>query len=164
MATPPTIAQGANGPAVRWAQYKLVRRTLTYKQIDGIFGPGTKTAVEQFQKSAHLTVDGIVGPKTWAALGGDGAEPPTLAAGSTGTVVQKLQTALNKGRGTFAPTSNPVLTVDGKYGPLTKGAVEGTQKEAQITADGIVGLQAWAIPVHTGSEVLADLCGVPTPG
>ncbi len=38
MATPPTIAEGATGPTVRWAQYKLVRRTLTYKQIDGIFG------------------------------------------------------------------------------------------------------------------------------
>jgi murein L,D-transpeptidase YcbB/YkuD len=141
-----------------------VRRTLTYKQIDGIFGPVTKTAVEQFQKSAGLTVDGIVGPKTWAALGGDGAEPPTLAQGSTGTVVEKLQTALNEGRGSFAPTSNPVLTVDGQYGPLTKGAVEGTQKDAQITVDGIVGLQTWAVPVHAAGEVIADLCGVPTPG
>jgi len=164
MATPPTIAEGANGPAVRWAQYKLVRRTLTYKQIDGIFGAVTKTAVEQFQKSAGLTVDGIVGPKTWAALGGDGAEPPTLAQGSTGTVVEKLQTALNEGRGSFAPTSNPVLTVDGQYGPLTKGAVEGTQKTGQITVDGIVGLQTWALPVHAAGEVIADLCGVPTPG
>jgi peptidoglycan hydrolase-like protein with peptidoglycan-binding domain len=164
MATPPTIAEGANGPTVRWAQYKLVRRTLTYKQVDGSFGPVTKTAVEQFQKSARLTVDGIVGPKTWAALGGDGAEPPSLADGSTGTVVEKLQTALNNGRGSFAPTSNPVLAVDGNYGPLTKGAVEGTQKEAQITADGIVGLQTWAVPVHAASQVIAELCGVPSPG
>jgi peptidoglycan hydrolase-like protein with peptidoglycan-binding domain len=164
MATPPTIAEGATGPTVRWAQYKLVRRTLSYQQIDGIFGPVTKTAVEQFQKSAGLTVDGIVGPKTWAALGGTGAEPPTLDQGSTGTVVEKLQTTLNQGRGSFAPISNPVLAVDGQYGPLTKGAVEGTQKEAQITADGIVGLQTWAVPVHAGGQVIADLCGVPSPG
>lgn len=34
----------------------------------------------------------IVGPATWAALGGDGPEPPTLRRGSDATVVEKLQT------------------------------------------------------------------------
>lgn len=164
MATPPTIEEGSTGDTVRWAQYLLVRRTLTYTQIDGNFGPATKTAVETFQRDAKLSVDGIVGPKTWAALGGDSAEPPTLANGSSGSVVEKLQEALNKGRGQFAPTTNPVLTVDGKYGPKTQTAVEGAQKEAKITADGVVGLQTWAIPVHAASEVLADLCGVKAPG
>lgn len=66
MANPPTIAEGATGPTVRWAQYLLVRRTLSYNQIDGIFGPVTKTAVEQFQRDSHLAVDGVVGPVTWA--------------------------------------------------------------------------------------------------
>src|SRR5436305_12347054 len=95
--TPPTIAEGATGATVRWAQYLLVRRTLSDNQIDGVFGPVTKRAVEEFQRSAHLTVDGIVGPATWSALGGDGPEPPTLADGSRGSVVEKLQTALNEG-------------------------------------------------------------------
>jgi peptidoglycan hydrolase-like protein with peptidoglycan-binding domain len=164
MATPPTIEEGSTGGTVRWAQYLLVRRTLTYTQIDGDFGPVTRTAVESFQRDAKLSVDGVVGPKTWAALGGDSAEPPSLANGSSGSVVEKLQEALNKGRGTFAPTTNPVLTIDGKYGPQTQTAVEGAQKEAKITADGVVGLQTWAIPVHAASEVLADLCGVKAPG
>ena len=84
MANPPTIAEGATGPTVRWAQYLLVRRTLSYNQIDGIFGQVTKTAVEQFQHDCHLAVDGIVGPATWVALGGDGARPPTLTEGSQG--------------------------------------------------------------------------------
>ena len=65
MANPPTITEGATGPTVRWAQYLLVRRTLSYNQIDGIFGPATKTAVEQFQRDSHLAVDGVVGPATW---------------------------------------------------------------------------------------------------
>ena len=64
MPTPPTISEGATGPVVRWSQYLLVRRTLSYNQIDGIFGPVTKTAVEQFQRDSHLAVDGIVGPAT----------------------------------------------------------------------------------------------------
>ncbi len=163
MATPPTIAEGASGPTVRWAQYLLVRRTLTYSQIDGDFGPVTKTAVETFQRDSHLSVDGIVGPATWGALGGDRAEPPTLAQGSQGSVVEKLQTALNEGRGQFAPKTNPVLKVDGIYGPETATAVRGAQGEAKISADGIVGLQTWAIPVHAASEVLANLCGVTAP-
>jgi murein L,D-transpeptidase YcbB/YkuD len=164
MATPPTITEGATGPTVRWAQYLLVRRTLSDQQIDGIFGPVTTAAVEQFQRDSHLTVDGIVGPVTWAALGGDGPEPPTLAEGSTGAVVEKLQTALNEGRGDFAPGSNPVLAVDGSYGPKTAAAVRGAQELGGIQADGVVGLQTWALPVHAAGQVLADLCGVPGPG
>jgi peptidoglycan hydrolase-like protein with peptidoglycan-binding domain len=164
MATLPTISEGATGPTVRWAQYLLVRRTLSDNQIDGIFGPVTKTAVEQFQRDSRLTVDGIVGPATWAALGGDGPQPPTLAEGSHGTVVQALQNALNQGRGDFAPESNPVLAVDGIYGPQTTIAVTGTQRLGSIEADGVVGLQTWALPVHAAGQVLANLCGVPGPG
>jgi peptidoglycan hydrolase-like protein with peptidoglycan-binding domain len=164
MATPATISEGATGPTVRWLQYLLVRRTLSDSQIDGIFGAVTKSAVEEFQNDDHLAVDGIVGPATWAALGGDGAEPPTLAEGSHGAVVDKLQTALNEGRGDFAPSSSPVLVVDGIYGPLTAAAVKGAQESGGIGADGVVGLQTWALPVHAAGQVLADLCGVPGPG
>jgi peptidoglycan hydrolase-like protein with peptidoglycan-binding domain len=145
-------------------QYLLVRRTLSYNQIDGIFGPVTKGAVEAFQTDSKLAVDGIVGPATWSSLGGDGPEPPTLAEGSHGTVVDKLQTALNEGRGSFAPSSNPVLAIDGDYGPQTATAVKGAQKSGAIAADGIVGLQSWALPVHAAGQVLANLCGVPGPG
>jgi peptidoglycan hydrolase-like protein with peptidoglycan-binding domain len=164
MPTPPTISEGATGPVVRWAQYLLVRRTMSDNQIDGIFGPVTKAAVEEFQRQSHITDDGIVGPVTWGKLGGDGPEPPTLAEGSEGSVVRKLQTALNRGRGQFAPTSNPVLDVDGIYGPHTATAVRGAQKEGGIQVDGVVGLQTWALPVHAAGQVLADLCGVPGPG
>ena len=164
MAIPPTISEGATGSVVRWAQYLLVRRTLSDNQIDGIFGPVTKTAVEQFQRDSKITVDGIVGPVTWGKLGGDGPEPPTLAEGSEGSVVRKLQTALNEGRGDFAPGSNPVLAVDGIYGPHTDTAVRGAQQLGGIDVDGVVGLQTWALPVHAAGQVLANLCGVPAPG
>lgn len=164
MATPPTIQEGSTGATVRWAQYKLVRRTMTDKQIDGIFGAGTKAAVETFQKNSHLAVDGIVGPATWAALGGDGAEPPTLSGTSQGTVVRSLQTALNQGRSSWAPTTNPPLAVDGAYGPKTAAAVEAAQRHGGITIDGIVGLQTWALPVNAAGQVLAELCKVPGPG
>jgi peptidoglycan hydrolase-like protein with peptidoglycan-binding domain len=164
MPTPPTISEGATGDTVRWAQYRLTRLILSDNQIDGIFGPVTKAAVQQFQTGAGLTADGVVGPLTWAALGGDGPEPPTLSQGSQGGVVEKLQTALNEGRGDFAPNSNPVLAVDGDYGPITAGAVKGAQQSGGIQVDGIVGLQTWALPIHAAGQVLADLCEVPGPG
>ena len=161
---PPTISEGSNGPTVSWAQYLLVRRILSYNQIDGVFGPVTKNAVEEFQSSSGLSVDGIVGPLTWGALGGDNPQPPTLAEGSTGSVVESLQTALNEGRGGFAPNSNPVLAVDGDFGPITATAVKGAQQQGGITADGVVGFQTWALPIYAAGQVLADLCGVTGPG
>ena len=36
--------------------------------IDGKMGPKTKKAIQDFQNENDLTVDGIVGKKTWAAL------------------------------------------------------------------------------------------------
>lgn len=164
MTAPVTISEGASGPTVRWTQYLLVRGTLSDDQIDGIFGPVTKHAVEEFQQSDNLTVDGIVGPVTWGALGGDAPEPPTLSEGSEGEVVKRFQMALNEGRGSFAPNSNPVLVVGAMYGPQTSTAVRGAQQSGGIPVDGICGLQTWAVPVHAVGRVLADLCGVHPPG
>ena len=36
---------------------------------DGIFGKGTQIAVENWQRSNYLLVDGVVGPNTWDAMG-----------------------------------------------------------------------------------------------
>jgi murein L,D-transpeptidase YcbB/YkuD len=36
--------------------------------IDGKMGAKTKKAIQEFQKEHNLTVDGIVGPKTWERL------------------------------------------------------------------------------------------------
>jgi peptidoglycan hydrolase-like protein with peptidoglycan-binding domain len=164
MAIPETISEGSKGPVVEWAQYLLVRVILSYPDIDGDFGPKTKNAVEQYQGIKSLTVDGIVGPQTWAAMDGGEGEPPVLRQGSTGDVVRSLQQLLNEGRGDFAPSTNPVLAVDGNYGPITASAVKGTQQEAGIAADGVVWLQTWALPVHADGQTIGDLCGVRGPG
>jgi hypothetical protein len=59
----PTIKRGSTGPFVRYLQRKL-RIT-----ADGIFGPATDQAVRTFQSEKGLTVDGVVGKRTWGALG-----------------------------------------------------------------------------------------------
>ena len=79
-------------------------------------------------------------------------------------MVSKVQTALNEGRGQFSPDTGPVLAVDGTFGPLTEGAVRGTQELNEIRPDGIVGMQTWAVPIHAMGQVIANLCGVPGPG
>ena len=57
----------SKGDLVVWLQEHLV--SVGYATaVDGDFGPLTQTAVEQFQTVRGLTVDGIVGPATWAAL------------------------------------------------------------------------------------------------
>lgn len=147
---------------MRWAQYLLVRRLILsdQTQIDGNFGPITRTAVVEYQQSAKVTTDGIVGPLAWAALQQGYAMPPTLSEGSQGPVAQKLQQVYNEGRGSFAPAGDPVLATDGIYGPITKGVTEAIQGARGCTVDGIVGLQTWAVRVDAANEMIAGVCGV----
>lgn len=65
--TYPTIRRGDRGELVTQLQ-RLLTKAGSNLQIDGIFGPGTQSAVRAFQKKNNLTVDGIVGPQTWNAL------------------------------------------------------------------------------------------------
>ena len=71
--TPPypgtPLQQGSRGGDVRTVQQRL-NELGNRLETDGIFGPATHQAVVAFQKKVHLTADGIVGPKTWAALWG----------------------------------------------------------------------------------------------
>lgn len=56
------------GEAVRELQQRLSALGYDAGTIDGIFGPQTEQAVKAFQEQYGLEIDGIVGPKTWAAL------------------------------------------------------------------------------------------------
>jgi Putative peptidoglycan binding domain len=68
----PTIKKGSRGEAVKLLQRMLKSYGLAFDpgSVDGDFGPITETAVKMFQSVHSLTVDGIVGPKTWSALDG----------------------------------------------------------------------------------------------
>lgn len=58
----PTLRRGAQGKLV-----KIIQKAVGVKD-DGDFGGITEAAVRRFQRREGLVPDGIVGPKTWAAL------------------------------------------------------------------------------------------------
>lgn len=78
---PATIQNGSTGSLVVTLQTKLdslysakvfPNSPYNFKPLlakDGQFGPLTTNAVKDFQKKKGLSVDGIVGPQTWHALG-----------------------------------------------------------------------------------------------
>jgi peptidoglycan hydrolase-like protein with peptidoglycan-binding domain len=67
----PSISAGSTGQDVTDLQNTLNANYPLYSDlgVDGQFGPATDAVVREFQTRAGLTVDGIVGPATWAALG-----------------------------------------------------------------------------------------------
>ncbi|MEM9908531.1 MAG: peptidoglycan-binding protein [Cyanobacteria bacterium P01_D01_bin.44] len=96
---------------------------------DGVFGPGTKRAVEIFQTQVGLKADGIVGPKTRQILN---ARPLYLTTPYLkGPDVELVQRAI-------ASLGIP-LTLDGVFGPGTQVALETFQRRYGLLADGVIG-------------------------
>lgn len=75
-----TLRRGSRGSDVCLAQRRLKAWGYYKGEVDCIFGRLTHEAVILFQRRNGLTVDGIVGPETWAALGYWGGQPAAAAA------------------------------------------------------------------------------------
>jgi peptidoglycan hydrolase-like protein with peptidoglycan-binding domain len=78
------LREGSHGSRVKDLQRELAAKGFSPQGVDGDFGAHTKAAVEEFQRAHHLQVDGVVGARTWRALGGDrfertpqSAQPPS---------------------------------------------------------------------------------------
>lgn len=147
-----TLKRGDRGQDVVTLQNRLNQLNFNCGKADGIFGNATYAAVVAFQKKNGLVPDGIVGPKTLAALFSDGAStgknPPanspgeepsrggsisrTLKLGDKGEDVAALQRRLNELKFNCGK-------VDGIFGNATLKAVKAFQKANGLTVDGIVG-------------------------
>ena len=94
----PTLRPGSTGRLVKTLQARLNAWNVRPRvMVDGHFGLAAKIAVEEFQAVAGLTVDGIVGPATWAdLLKAPPARPPAITA--SGVVSSALETLLTEGR------------------------------------------------------------------
>ena len=127
----PLEQEGSTGEDVKTVQY-LVTAQGHPTAVDGDFGPLTKAAVEAFQSSRGLGVDGIVGPQTWPQL------IIQVQQGSSGDAVRAVQSQIHS-RGDGANQ----ITIDGIFGPITNDAVRAFQTLLGLSVDGIVGPQTW---------------------
>jgi peptidoglycan hydrolase-like protein with peptidoglycan-binding domain len=140
----PVLRRGSTGPSVVALQNQLRTAGFDPGPSDGQFGPRTQAAVEAFQRAWGLTPDGVVGPRTWSALGGARGRPtgpgpsghPTLRLGSTGGAVAQMQRDL--ARAGFDPG-----LVDGNFGRLTLGALRAFQRAHGLPVDGVCGSKTW---------------------
>ncbi|HEY0075566.1 MAG TPA: peptidoglycan-binding protein [Abditibacteriaceae bacterium] len=125
---------------VRMVQLLLRHRGFYKAGIDEVFGPKTEAAIKAFQKTAGLKVDGVVGPQTWNKL------TVRVKRSDKNDAVKAIQQVFDYG---YSETGDESLnlTADGFgfFGPKTESAVRGTQKEARLKVDGVVGPQTWCI-------------------
>ncbi len=146
----PKLSLYSTGKDVSNAQMKLKTAGFLLGKADGKFGPITEEAVRKFQKANGLYPDGIIGEQTWLLLNAidvtyadqeitipdqTSSTVPTrkLFIGTSGSSVSWLQKKLaDLGYLTYSD-------IDGKFGPITDGAVRSFQKDQGLTDDGIVG-------------------------
>jgi peptidoglycan hydrolase-like protein with peptidoglycan-binding domain len=136
-----TIEPGATGAQVSKLQ------TALHVKADGNYGPETEDAVYQYQATHGLEVDGIVGPKTTAAIASDApAKAP-----SSSDAIKIVQAALG-------------VSVDGEYGPETYEAIKAFQESRNINVDEVVGPQTWhALHISVDQTLSPPASAIPQP-
>ncbi len=107
-----TVQNGSSGDAVRAAQDQLVNRYGYNLTIDGLFGPGTASAVTSFQTSKGLTANGIVNLNTWSAL------TSNSSGGTRSAIAARL-------------AANPRITL-WPYSPVSSSSSDGADARANI--------------------------------
>ncbi len=99
----PELYGSMSGPMVSVLQDALAKHVPGWDTVghdgEGVFGSATTNAVRDFQSRRGIKVDGIVGPKTWTALGFDpygfvGEEVVVTGSAPGGSPVTKAAPAL----------------------------------------------------------------------
>lgn len=111
----PTLRRGNQGDEVADLQMLLNSKYGYDLEVDGSFGKATETAVKDFQKKHGLTADGVVGKKTWAALG----------------VSPEIVTPpVDNGNNDYKPSEPPVVAPEGTLTDEAKTAIRAAYASA----------------------------------
>ena len=102
---------GSRGESVTTVQQKLADIGIPAGE-QGVFDEATQEAVRQFQQAKGLTVDGIVGQQTLAALPQPGSKP-SVAEESKPSVAEESKATVKK-------ESKPAITDNSKAAPAPK--------------------------------------------
>jgi hypothetical protein len=99
----------AGSNAVRELQLRLRRLGDRPGPIDGLYGPVTEAAVERFQRSHGLAIDGVVGSQTKGRLLAQRAEkPPASSTSPAQTGKPERKSPARDQRAESAPVQQPV--------------------------------------------------------
>jgi LAS superfamily LD-carboxypeptidase LdcB len=147
------LSKGSRGVAVEALQWALTRAGFP-AAIDGDFGPGTAGAVKEFQAAKKLTVDGLVGSKTWAKLGllTDEKRPQENATPAKKTAAKKKAPAKKASAEKKAPAKKKAAA---KKAPAKKKAAKKTAARKAIgvytftadDADGFIAVVARSVGI-----------------
>lgn len=132
---------GTENEATYVVQHLLEHHGYDLDYHDGLYGPGTASAVEDFQADRGLTVDGIAGPNTWAELCVTVAPDQVSSNWATHAVNHVLDRLLGYDVDPYAA-----------YTDATRQAVAQFQRGMNLTDDGVVGPDTWKAFVNASDE------------
>ena len=118
---------------------------------DGVYGPNTANAVEQFQAARSLPITGQVCGQTYVLLGVNCQSVPACPAGPITCRVLQVTSPFMSGQDVFAVQHALVArgfrpgTVDGIYGPNTAAAVRAFQTANGLPVTGVVCGQTYVL-------------------
>ena len=177
---PELLSEGMSGVSIRLLQYFLAIAGEYYDalprwsatQLDGIFGPQTRSAVEAYQRMLGLPVTGAVDRATWNALVSTyrsvllvqpeqewlglfvGLPEVFLVTGMRGDAVRRAQELISIIARGYPEV--PSVTVDGIFGSATESAVSVIQTLLGLPATGAVGPLTWEGMARLAADVEAS--------
>ena len=177
---PEELREGMSGVSIKLLQYFLAIVGEYYdalprwqaSQLDGVFGPQTREAVESYQRMLGLPVTGVVDRATWDALLSTyrsvllvqpeqpwlelfvGLPEVFLVSGMRGEDVRRAQELVNIISRGYPEV--PAVAADGIFGDATESAVSVVQTLLGLPATGAVGPLTWEGMARLAADVEAS--------
>ena len=140
-----------SGSDVLAVQLALAAAGFNPGAADGVYGPSTANAVEQFQAARSIPITGQVCGQTYVLLGVNCQSVPACPAGPITCRVLQVTSPYMSGQDVYAVQHALVArgfspgTVDGVYGPNTAAAVRAFQTASGLPVTGIVCGQTYVL-------------------